>query len=292
MANKSVFFPLFLFGLTFILTTSFILSNIKNTPQMQPKPQVNMKLKAEDVINRDMSLSRMTWCNGIPGYFRNPGPKVALASYPGSGNTWTRHLLQQLTGVLTGAVYHSQNLKISGFPAEGVTDGRVIAVKTHTPYAITSGESVDSYDKVIVITRNPWDAFLANFNLGQTRSQVKMANMETINSKWQDSYKRQFDIWHKFHMEWGKRSNETENFLLIHYENMVNDLKGQLRMIANFLHLSIDEEVYDCVMNNSKSKFKREKNGFKAENLLNETELLKAKERRDSIWKEMLERNE
>ncbi len=27
-----------------------------------------------------------------------PGPVVALASFPGSGNTWLRYLLQQATG--------------------------------------------------------------------------------------------------------------------------------------------------------------------------------------------------
>ena len=27
-----------------------------------------------------------------------PGPYVALASFPGSGNTWLRYLLQQATG--------------------------------------------------------------------------------------------------------------------------------------------------------------------------------------------------
>ena len=31
--------------------------------------------------------------------------KVALASYPGSGNTWARLLLEELTGVYTGSMY-------------------------------------------------------------------------------------------------------------------------------------------------------------------------------------------
>ena len=31
-------------------------------------------------------------------FLEPPGPVVALASFPGSGNTWTRHLLQQATG--------------------------------------------------------------------------------------------------------------------------------------------------------------------------------------------------
>ena len=31
--------------------------------------------------------------------------QVSLASYPGSGNTWVRLLIEQATGVFTGSVY-------------------------------------------------------------------------------------------------------------------------------------------------------------------------------------------
>lgn len=34
----------------------------------------------------------------IPGFRNPPGPVTALASFPGSGNTWIRFLVQQATG--------------------------------------------------------------------------------------------------------------------------------------------------------------------------------------------------
>ena len=38
------------------------------------------------------------WC--VPLRYRNsPGQTVALASFPGSGNTWLRYLIQQTTGI-------------------------------------------------------------------------------------------------------------------------------------------------------------------------------------------------
>ena len=82
-------------------------------------------------IKHKLRLTNMTWCNGVPGFKDPPGPKVALASYPGSGNTWVRYLLQQLSGVLTGSIYKDRKLKKGGFPAEGIDDGSVIAIKTH-----------------------------------------------------------------------------------------------------------------------------------------------------------------
>lgn len=41
--------------------------------------------------------SRIQWCSQLR--YQNPPKKpVALASFPGSGNTWLRYLLQQATG--------------------------------------------------------------------------------------------------------------------------------------------------------------------------------------------------
>ena len=50
---------------------------------------------------------------------------------PGSGNTWVRHLLQLATGKQTGSIFHELRLKRNGFPGEGLTDGSVVAIKTH-----------------------------------------------------------------------------------------------------------------------------------------------------------------
>lgn len=41
--------------------------------------------------------NRLQWCQALR-FLDDPGPVVALASFPGSGNTWVRYLLQQATG--------------------------------------------------------------------------------------------------------------------------------------------------------------------------------------------------
>jgi len=49
------------------------------------------------------SRGRLQWCSPVR-YFPDdrPRPTTALVSYPGSGNTWLRYLLQQATGIHTG----------------------------------------------------------------------------------------------------------------------------------------------------------------------------------------------
>ena len=58
---------------------------------------------------------------------------VALVSYPGSGNTWTRGLLQRATGICTGSVYCDSWLRAHGFPGESIRSGSVLVTKTHYP---------------------------------------------------------------------------------------------------------------------------------------------------------------
>ena len=83
-------------------------------------------------------LASMEWCNGVPRPFNFArGYKVALASFPGSGNTWVRNLLQQMTGILTGCSQVDYELVKNGFPAGGICLqylDRFIAVKTHFPH--------------------------------------------------------------------------------------------------------------------------------------------------------------
>lgn len=44
----------------------------------------------------------------------HPGKLIALASFPGSGNTWLRHLIETAGGIYSGSVYDDEVLHEQG----------------------------------------------------------------------------------------------------------------------------------------------------------------------------------
>ena len=91
--------------------------------------------------------------------FRNSGVPTLLVSWPGSGNSWVRQLLESTTGIYTGSNKDCDLSYINaGMFGEGVNSEHVIAVKFHV------GPLPEiHFKKVIYIIRNPYDAFVADY---------------------------------------------------------------------------------------------------------------------------------
>ena len=95
-------------------------------------------------------------------------PITALVSFPGSGNTWMRYLIEQATGVFTGSIYCDKALKMV-HPGEHIVTGNVIVVKTHQAEATLVPISQEMfgkahYNQAIFLIRNPYDALLSEAN--------------------------------------------------------------------------------------------------------------------------------
>jgi len=71
--------------------------------------------------------------------------------------------------IYTGCDFKDHDLASKGLIGSTVSDKRVHVVKTHQP---TFGESV-SYDRVVLLVRNPLDAIVSNFNLAITDSHFR-----------------------------------------------------------------------------------------------------------------------
>eukprot|EP00063_Salmo_salar_P071497 XP_014046332.1 PREDICTED: WSC domain-containing protein 2-like [Salmo salar] len=87
---------------------------------------------------------------------------MALASFPGAGNTWARHLIELATGFYTGSYYFDGSLYNKGFKGERDhwRSGRNVCIKTHE----SGKKEIEAFDASIVMIRNPYKALMAEFN--------------------------------------------------------------------------------------------------------------------------------
>lgn len=103
-------------------------------------------------------------CHFMPQDHRGP---VALASYPGSGNTWLRGLLETATGICTGFEFCDISMRVKGFAGENIVSGAVSVVKTHG-YPYWKNKRMNSnrihFDSAVVLVRNPLDAFVSEWS--------------------------------------------------------------------------------------------------------------------------------
>jgi len=94
--------------------------------------------------------------------FQESGKTVALLSFPGSGNSWMRQILETTTGIYTGSYMDCDISYVSnaGMIGEGVYTDNVIAIKTHF-----INKNLPWFQKhdIIYIVRNPFDAILAEW---------------------------------------------------------------------------------------------------------------------------------
>ena len=107
--------------------------------------------------------------------FQRSGPVVALASFPGSGNSWVRQLLESATGVYTGAVYCDASYINAGMIGEGIDTENVIAIKAH--FGPTFIKNLLNNDKAIYIVRSPFGAILAEHTRSIASSSKKYASL-------------------------------------------------------------------------------------------------------------------
>ena len=168
----------------------YTISSTYESTESRCSDQMCSKLLTGDDLNHLRYCSRKSellaveleqaTCHFMDGVGRSP---VALASFPGSGNTWARGLLQDTTGICTGAIYCDTTLRKNGYPGECIRSGTVLVVKTHQIEPRWTGIHYDEslpftyfkklkfipvYSSAIVLVRNPFDALVSEWNRLQT----------------------------------------------------------------------------------------------------------------------------
>ncbi|XP_054712060.1 WSCD family member CG9164-like [Uloborus diversus] len=188
-----------------------------------------------------------------PRFRKPPGPMIALASFPGSGNTWIRFLIQQATGYLTGSVYRDYSLKRNGFPAESVANGSVLLVKTHE-----WGEATrQKFHKAVLLVREPYGALVAEFNR-RAGGHVGHASPDKFHkgNAWQNFVLSHSKLWMESILDWLQFKGPL---LVLRYEIITSDLPGELIKLLKFLEANVTWNTFQCVLRNRDGIFRRAK---------------------------------
>ncbi|XP_071816066.1 WSCD family member CG9164-like isoform X2 [Apostichopus japonicus] len=194
-------------------------------------------------------------------------PLILLLSFPGSGNTWVRYLLERSSGIYTGSAYRdvgTGNDEHSTFRESRPCSKSTLVVKTHG-WELYDGnifkprKKLCKYDGVIILVRNPYFAILAEFNRQKSNKTGTAPASAFGGEMWYNFAKTRAVRWANI---FNGTVKENKNRMIIFYEQLVTDTDYQLRRMLDFLHIPQNETRMKCLLHNSSGHFKRKHKDF------------------------------
>jgi hypothetical protein len=160
---------------------------------------------------------------------------IFLVSFPKSGNTWTRFLLA--------------NLRFPDEPATWANINRLIPDPTGTPKKdfdrmqrpriIKSHECFDPrYPRVVYIVRDPRDVVVSQYHYHRKIRKIEDDSpIEKFVTRFLAGETCPHGSWGQNVSTWLYTSEANSRFLLLRYEDLVEDTARELAKVAAFLHL-------------------------------------------------------
>ena len=165
-----------------------------------------------------------------------------LVSYPRSGNTFLRSLLESITGVVTNSdTRPDRTLSLAlanqyDLVGEGLC--RPPICKTHWPERIGCQRYVAK--RAVLVVRNPWDAIDSYWNLNLTNTHTEKVT-EEVYERFQDFFHdlviNEMQVWLDFHQFW---CSVQIPLLISRYEDLINEPRSELKKILEFYTASPD----------------------------------------------------
>ncbi|OWF40539.1 WSC domain-containing protein 1-like [Mizuhopecten yessoensis] len=239
--------------------------------QMSSSSSDLLRKQAKDENCQPKTLSFLTY---------KPRYRTALLSFPGSGNTWVRHLIQELTGYYTGSIYRDTSLAQNGFP------GETVPVRHSTKYCIVykshqaTKKTLRIFSKALIILRNPLNAIKAYFNyefsskiqkeFGQILdvTDSEGGNMTSYNkhlnhadpslyhtTKWRSYVDDRLRRWRTKNIFW--LQNFKQNCTIVLYESLKRNCSSELLRIGRFLGIRVKPKDVWCTIVNREGQFHR-----------------------------------
>lgn len=181
------------------------------------------------------------------------GGATVLASYPRSGNTLLRTLLERTTSIITGSDTRPDRTlskalsTLHSLVGEGITNPKQTPViKTHFPER--KGYMMYNASRVILLVRNPYDAIDSYWNMCCTNTHTESVAEEVyakFREKFRDLAQAEMGTWSEFHKYWLERCNTTfqidyessnkPQILLIRFEDLVQKTQTTMEEVIHFM---------------------------------------------------------
>lgn len=163
-----------------------------------------------------------------------------LVSYPRSGNSLLRSLLERTTGIVTGAdtrpdrALSLELAEMHNLVGEGVTLTTAVPfIKSHWPER--KGTSTFESKRVILLVRNPFDAIDSYWNMNATKSHTESLTDE-VYARFRDKYnalvENEMEIWLRFHEYWLEKSPVPVT--VVRFEDLIRAPKQELVRVLQF----------------------------------------------------------
>lgn len=222
-------------------------------------------------------------CNSYSIQFGHNLPTVGLVSYPSSGNTWLRYMIEGASGYFTGSMYNDITIAQKGYYGEGIlyNSGMTIAVKSH---GFTTGNfSLKAVDEktsnsfrrlhnhmkelnstAIVLIRNPFKAIIGHRHLDEGGHTGHAKAESFIGKGWDHFVTVKVKSWELFYTDWLTSPRTVTK--VVHFENLQDSstLQWNLLNVIDFLGLETDPGRMDCLLKHEEGYFHRKsKSGSK-----------------------------
>jgi hypothetical protein len=165
---------------------------------------------------------------------------VFILSFPKSGNTWTRFLIANLVYPETRADFSNINRLT---PDPEALSKRELATMPR-PRIIKSHQYFDPrYKRVIYVVRDPRDVALSQFHFHRKRGLIEDGYPpERFVARFVAGETSPYGSWGENVAGWLATRQNRPGFLLLRYEDMLEDAARELNKVASFLEIPPNEE--------------------------------------------------
>ncbi|XP_077978723.1 sialate:O-sulfotransferase 1-like [Glandiceps talaboti] len=183
---------------------------------------------------------------------RNSHPFMVLASQPCSGSIWIRKLLEQVTGIYTGSFEHDKNLYDAGFlgELEEWESGTTLIMEKH---GSRNPDDDERFEAVVLLLRNPYDAFLCERNVQLTGSYAASSTSMDGNlgndgqadeDDWREFVTLKASLWRESISSW---LTSTRPVMVVRYEDVQDEPEYEIFKMLEFMNVTVDETRLHCL---------------------------------------------